>query len=305
MDRIPDAPSCYPVSQKGMGMEPISQYYYSHRLKLHFWDWGDNGKPNLLLLHGSRDHARSWDVIAEAFRRDFRVVAPDLRGHGDSGWAPGSMYSIPEFVLDLSALIDIVGRHPVYLIGHSLGGAVVLLYAGVYPDRVKKLVSVEGFSPPPENLVPRAAPERLRKWIENIRDQEKRESRRYPSLEAAVARMKEANPYLTDRMARHLTLFGSNWNPDGTLTWKFDNYVRAISPYGFNMEDAQEIWRQISCPTLLFRGLDSWTVDPEQDGRIRAISRYRLINVPRAGHWVHHDQPELFIERTREFFAGD
>jgi len=286
-------------------MEPISQYYYSHRLKLHFWDWGDNGKPNLILVHGSRDHARSWDRIAQAFCRDFRVVAPDLRGHGDSGWAPGAIYSIPEFVLDLSALADILGRPPVYLIGHSLGGAIVLVYAGIYPERVVRLVSIEGFGPPPEKLVPRPAPERLRKWIENIRQFETRATRRYPNLQAAVARMKEANPYLTDEMARHLTLFGSNWNPDGTLIWKFDNYVRAISPYGFNMEDAQELWRQISCPALLFRGLDSWTDDPEKEGNIRAIARYKLINVPKAGHWVHHDRPDLFIEETRRFFSED
>jgi len=288
-----------------MTQEPISQYYYSHRLKLHFWDWGENSKPNLLLVHGSRDHARTWDLVARALCRQFRVVAPDLRGHGDSAWATGAMYSIPEYVLDLSALIDIVGRHPVYLVGHSLGGAIVLQYAGAYPDRVKRLVSIEGYGPPPDRLVPRPAHERLQEWIENMRDFEKRRPRPYPGLEAAAGRMMEANPYLSEEMARHLTLFGSNWNPDGSMTWKFDNYVRAFSPYGFNMEDAQEIWTQISCPTLLFRGMDSWAVDPEKDGRIHAIPNYRLINVPAAGHWVHHDQPDLFIEETQRFFQAD
>ena len=282
-------------------MEPISQYYYSHRLKLHFWDWGINDKPNLILVHGSRDHARSWDVVANAFCSDFRVIAPDLRGHGDSSWAAGAMYSIPEYVLDLSALIDIVGSWPVYLIGHSLGGAVVMQYAGTYPDRVKRLVSIEGFGPAPEKLVPRPAHERLRRWIENMRDFENRSPHKYASLGEAVTRMHEANNRLSEEMARHLTLFGSNWNPDGTLVWKFDNYVRAFSPYGFNMEDAQEIWRQITSPTLLFRGLQSWTVDPEKDGRIHSIPSYRLINVPGAGHWVHHDRPSLFIDETRKF----
>jgi len=282
-------------------MEPISQYYHSHRLKLHFWDWGDNGKPNLLLLHGSRDHARSWDRTARALMSDFRVLAPDLRGHGDSNWAPGAMYSFPEYVLDISALIDIVGRWPVHLIGHSLGGAIVLQYAGVYPERVGKVVSIEGFGPAPERLVPRPAHERLRKWIENMREYEDRAPKRYASLESAVDRMCAANPYLSRDMARHLTLFGSNWNPDGSLTWKFDNYVRAFSPYGFNMEDAQEIWRRITCPVLLLRGEDGWAPDPERDGRIRAIRNYRLINIPSAGHWVHHDQPERFIAEVRQF----
>ena len=286
-----------------MSREPISQFYYSHRLKLHFWDWGKNGKPNLILVHGGMDHARSWDRIAEAFIDDFRVIAPDLRGHGDSAWARGAMYSIAEYVLDLSALADIVGGFPIYFVGHSLGAAIVLQYAGIYPDRAQKVVAIEGIAPPPgiESTAP--AHERFRDWIESMRDFEKRLPRRYPSLEAAFERMHQANPYLTHDMARHLTLFGSNWNADGTLIWKFDNYVRAISPYGFNLEDAREIWSQISCPVLLFRGLNSWTDDPYKEGRITAIPDHRLINVPDAGHWLHHDQPDFFIAETRKFLG--
>jgi pimeloyl-ACP methyl ester carboxylesterase len=287
-----------------MFKEPISQYYYSHRLKLHFWDWGNNGKPNLILVHGGMDHARNWDRIAEAFMDDFRVLAPDLRGHGDSSWAPGAMYSIAEHILDLSAFVDIVGRTPVYIVGHSLGAAIVLQYAGIYPNNVRKAVAIEGFSPPSDKESPRPVYERLKTWIESVRDCEKRVPHRYPNLEAAFERMRKENPYLSDEMARHLTLFGSNWNPDGTLVWKFDNFVRAFSPYSFNMEDACEIWTQIQCPVLLFRGLDSWTEDPAKEGRIGAIPNHRLISVARAGHWVHHDQPDLFIEETRRFFEG-
>jgi pimeloyl-ACP methyl ester carboxylesterase len=286
-------------------MEPISQYYMSHRLKLHFWEWGDSDRRNLILVHGSRDHARSWDLVAEALSPHFRILAPDLRGHGDSSWAPGAMYSIPEYVLDVSALVDIVGGPPLDLVGHSLGGAVVLQYAGTYPERVRRVVCIEGFGPAPDRIVPRPAHERLREWIENMRDYETRQPHRYEGLGAAIERMMEANPYLSRDMARRLTLFGANWNPDGTLTWKFDNYVRALSPYGFNMEDAQEIWRQIRCPTLLFRGMDSWVPDPREDGRIHAILDHRLINVPKAGHWVHHDRPDVFIEETRKFLLGE
>lgn len=284
-------------------MEPISQYYMSHRLKLHFWEWGEAGRPNLILVHGSRDHARSWDLVAQALCPQFRILAPDLRGHGDSSWAPGAMYSIPEYVLDVSALVDIAGGTPLDLVGHSLGGAVVLQYAGTYPERVRRVVCIEGFGPAPDRIVPRPAHARLREWIENMRDYETRQAHHYSGLDAAVARMMEANPYLSREMARRLTLFGANWNPDGSLTWKFDNYVRALSPYGFNMEDAQEIWRQIRCPTLLFRGMDSWVPDPREDGRIDAIRDHRLINVPNAGHWVHHDRPDVFIEDTRKFLV--
>jgi len=286
-----------------MTREPISQFYYSHRLKLHFWDWGNKGKPNLILVHGGMDHARSWDLVAQAFRRDFRVLAPDLRGHGDSNWAPGAMYSLSEYVLDLSALIDIIDGFPVYLIGHSLGAAVALQYAGVYPDRVKKVIAIEGFAPPPSITPIRPAHERLRNWIEMVRDFEKRSPHKYPSLDAAYERMHQANSYLSHEMARHLTLFGSNWNADGTLTWKFDNFVRAISPYGFDQKETQEIWSQIRCPVLLFWGADSWTADPRKEGRIRAIPRHRLLSVAKAGHWVHHDQPGIFIEAAQKFLG--
>ena len=286
-----------------MAREPISQFYYSHRLKLHFWDWGNHGKPNLILVHGGMDHARSWDRVAEAFLDDFRVLAPDLRGHGDSSWARGGMYSIAEYILDLSALADIVGNFPIYFVGHSLGAAIVLQYAGVYPDRAAKVVAIEGFGPPPGMASNSPAHERFRIWIEAMRDYEKRVPHSYPSLEAAYERMHKANPYLSREMARHLTLFGSNWNPDGTLIWKFDNFVRASSPLVFNMDDAREIWNQITCPVLLFRGLDSWTEDPYKEGRINAISDHRLINVPHAGHWVHHDQTEFFLQETRKFLG--
>jgi pimeloyl-ACP methyl ester carboxylesterase len=212
------------------------------------------------------------------------------------------MYSVSEYVLDLSALADIVDGFPVYLIGHSLGAAVVLQYAGIYPDRVQKLIAIEGVAPPPSIVPIRPPHERLRHWIEGMRDFEKRRPHQYPSLEAAYERMHKANTYLSDDMARHLTLFGSNWNADGTLTWKFDNFVRAIFPYGFNVNDTREIWEQIQCPVLLFRGLDSWTEDPYKAGHINAIRNHRLINVPKAGHWLHHDQTEFFIEETRKFF---
>jgi pimeloyl-ACP methyl ester carboxylesterase len=287
-----------------MSAEPISQFFYSHRLKLHFWDWGNNEKPNLIFVHGGMDHARSWDRIIEAFQDDFHILAPDLRGHGDSSWASGAMYSIAEYLLDLSALLDIAGKFPVYLVGHSLGAAIVLQYAGIYPDRVKRLVAIEGIAPPPEKTSPLPFHERLRDWIETIRDYEKRSPHKYPNFIAAIERMHRANPYLSEDMARHLTLLGSIWNADGTLKWKFDNFVRAFSPYVFNMEDAREIWSQIECRVLLFWGQDSFTEDPLKAGNIHSIRNHRLINVPNAGHWLHHDQTSFFIEETRRFLLG-
>jgi len=282
-------------------LEPVSHYYYSHRLKLHFWDWGQDGKPPLVLVHGGLDHARNWDWVARTLREHFHVYAMDLRGHGNSAWAPGALYSLAEHVLDLSALIDVIHDFPVTLIGHSLGGIITLLYSGIYPDRVRKAVSIEGLGLPASHPVHKPPPERMRAWIESVRKTERREPHSYPNLDAAVSRMKEANPRLSDEVARHLTLHGTNWNSDGSLVWKFDNYARGFPPYGTRLEDLSAIVGEITCPVLLFWGMESWAPDPDADGRASVIKNHRLVRVPGAGHWVHHDRLDVFMEETLRF----
>jgi len=285
-------------------LEPISHFFYSDRLKLQFWDWGSGGKPPLLLVHGGLDHARNWDWVARALCADYHVYAIDLRGHGNSGWAPGALYSIAEHVLDVSALVDILGPDPICLTGHSLGGIVASTYAGVYPERVRKLVSIEGLGFPLTHRVHAPAPKRFRTWIEQTRRIEQRQPHSYPNLAAAVARMKEANPHLSDEVAEHLTLHGTNWNADGSIIWKFDNFARLFPPYGHNFDDAKAIYGNIAAPTLFFWGTESFMADPHQDERLLAIPQCRIVTVPNAGHWVHHDQLAIFLTETRQFLSG-
>jgi pimeloyl-ACP methyl ester carboxylesterase len=283
-------------------MEPISHFFYSDRLKLQFWDYGQDGKPGLVLVHGGLDHARSWDWVARSLREHYHVYALDLRGHGNSAWAPGAIYSVAEHILDLSVLLDIINDFPIRLMGHSLGGNVLLHYAGLYPDRVYKAVSIEGFIAPREAPLQGPPSERLRFWVEAVRDVEKRRSRSYPNLDAAMDRMKEANPRLSEEIARHLTLHGTNWEHDGSLVWKFDHYMRVAAPYGFDIEDSAEVFRDIGCPTLLFCGLESYLPVPDSDPRMKAIRHCRLVKVPKAGRWVHHDQLDTVLRETTAFF---
>jgi pimeloyl-ACP methyl ester carboxylesterase len=282
-------------------MEPASHFFYSHRLKLQLWDYGNGGKPPLILTHGGLDHARNWDFAAEELSKHYHVYAWDLRGHGNSQWAPGASYAIAEHVLDLAALVDIVGKEPVRLVGHSLGGIISTLYTGLYPNRVHKLVNLEGWGPPPNSKMFRPASERLRTWIENIREAERRESRSYPNLDAAIGRMQEANKHLSNEQARHLTVHGTNWNPDGSLVWKFDNFARVFPPYGQRMDEMQEILGHIRCPVMFFWGMESWASDPETDTRVAMIPDRRIVKVPNAGHWLHHDQLGIFLRETLAF----
>jgi pimeloyl-ACP methyl ester carboxylesterase len=282
--------------------EPESRYYYSQRLKLHYAVWGNGDKPPLVLIHGGRDHCRNWDAVALALVDRYCIYAPDLRGHGDSAWAMGGMYSLVEFVLDISTLVNSLSEKPLTIIGHSLGGAIALQYGGIFPDRVLKVVAIEGLGPPSIEHVP--AHRRMREWIDHMHQIESRTPRRYSSLEEATERMLEANPHLTPEMARHLTLHGSRRNEDGTLTWKFDNYVRIFSPYGFNLEDAQDIWGRIEAPVLLIKGTESWAPDPVKSGRAAPIKDYESVVIQDAGHWVHHDQLGPFLDAVNEFLES-
>lgn len=285
---------------------PTSHTYFSQRLRLHYVDWGNEEAEPLLLIHGGRDHCRNWDWVADAFREDYHIIAPDLRGHGDSQWMMGGTYDLTDFVYDIAQLIHQKKLNPVTVIAHSMGGAVALRYAGLYPETVKKLVVIEGLGPSPKMIADREKTplhERTRNWVDQMRDLSSRQPRRYASILDAFKRMQEENPHLSPERARHLTIHGMSQNEDGTFSWKFDNYVRAFSPAGFNPEETQAIWARISCPTLLIRGTESWASDPEKDGRASHFQNARVVNIEKAGHWVHHDQLSEFLSLTRDFLG--
>src|SRR5690348_149238 len=178
---------------------PTSRIYFSQRLRLHYVDWGNPGAPPLLLVHGGRDHCRNWDWVAARLRDRWHVIAPDLRGHGDSAWSEDGHYSMDAYIYDLAQLVRQLGLAPVTIVAHSLGGNIALRTAGIFPDQVRKLVAIEGLGPSPKRIAERALlsiDERMRRWIEERRDLAGRMPRRYPSIEEALRRMQEANRHL-------------------------------------------------------------------------------------------------------------
>jgi len=285
---------------------PTSRFYVSQRLRLHYVDWGNPENPLLLLVHGGRDHARSWDWVARELRHEWHVVAPDLRGHGDSAWAIGGSYPLSDFVFDVAQLLEALDAYPATIVAHSLGGAISLQYAGAFPEHVAKLVVIEGLGPPPEIEVRmRDVPgwKRLRDWAGQMQTMAARQPRRYPSIDAAAKRMLEENSFLSEEQARHLTIHGVARNEDGTYTWKFDNYTRGFSPAHFTEQEVLEMRRRVTCPTLLVRGTESWASDPARDGRAAPFPNARVVNVAGAGHWVHHDRLGEFLRILRDFLA--
>ncbi len=283
---------------------PTSRIFFSQRLRLHYVDWGNPKAPPLLLVHGGQDHCRNWDWVAARLRRDWHIIAPDLRGHGNSEWSQDGAYGISNHVYDLAQLIHQQELAPVTIVAHSLGGNIALRYAGLYPETVKKLVAIEGLGPSPKLLAERKAKtvdERLRKWVELTRSLAGRVPRRYASIEEAFSRMQDENKHLSPAQARHLTQHGVNQNEDGTYSWKFDNYVRVWPPTDLSQTELEYLWGRIACPTLLVYGKESWASNPEEDGRSRHFNTARTVSFDGAGHWVHHDKLEEFVALLKDF----
>lgn len=283
---------------------PTSHSFVSQRLKLRYVDWGNPSAPPLILLHGGRDHSRSWDWAAEALRAKWHVIAPDLRGHGDSEWSPDGDYGTLANLYDLAQLIHQQGLAPVTIVAHSFGGNIALRYAGTYPENVRRLVAIEGLGPSPRMLADRLAKppgKRLRDWIEAKRASAGRTPRKYASIDEALQRMKEANAYLSDAQARHLTIHGVSQNEDGTYSWKFDPYMRIFPPFDMAQADIEQLWAAISCPTLLMYGEKSWASNPEKDGRATHFRNASVILFENAGHWLHHDQFDRFMSELDAF----
>ena len=286
---------------------PTSQSYISQRTKLNYLDWGNPDAPPLLLVHGGRDHARSWDWMAEELRRDWHVICPDLRGHGDSEWTNTGYYPLQGFVYDLAQLVHQLELAPVTIVAHSMGGNIALRYAGMYPENVRKLVAIEGLGPSPDALAKyRETPghQHWRKWIENKRDASARQPKRYATFADALERMHAANSYLSREQAQHLTLHAVMRNEDGSFSWKFDPHLHAWPPSDLTEDDMRELWGRIACPTLLVYGDDSWASNPEKDGRIAHFGDNVSVSAyARAGHWVHHDRFGDFLAEVRAFIA--
>ncbi|MCZ8323117.1 MAG: alpha/beta fold hydrolase [Novosphingobium sp.] len=284
---------------------PTSNSFISQRLRLHYVDWGNPGAPPLILQHGGRDHCRSWDWVAEELAKDWHVIAPDLRGHGDSAWAPDGNYEMNAFVYDFAQLVHTLGYDEVTIVAHSLGGNVASRYAGLYPEKVRRFVNIEGLGPSPKSRAEREAAgyaNRFREWIDKRRAAAGRIPRRYPSIEAAYARMKEENSFLTDEQARHLTIHGASRNEDGTWSWKFDPYLNVWPFEDVPEYRTEELWAAITCPMLLLYGANSWASNPEKDGRLDVFNNDpKVIEFENAGHWLHHDQFDRFMAEIRAF----
>ena len=292
--------------------EPTDHTFTSQRLGLSYAAWGDPAAPLLLLVHGGRDQKRSWDWVARELAADYHVIAHDLRGHGQSEHVSDGEYAVMDHVFDLASLVahlkeDYGDRADHFtLIGHSLGGNITVRFAGIYPEKIKQLVAIEGLGPSPKMLAERRKEkleDRLQNWVEQRTKLSGRYARIMANVEEAEARMRAAHTHLSDEQITHLTKHGIKQNEDGTVSWCYDPAGMGRSPSDITNEDFQALWTRITCPTWLVYGANSWASNPERDGRAAHFQNATVAEIPEANHWVHHDQFEAFMAGLNRFLG--
>ena len=281
---------------------PASHIYFSQRLRLHYIDWGSADAPPMLMVHGVQDHCRTFDELASHFYDDYHVLAPDLRGHGDSQWLHGASYRHIDYLYDLHQLVVQADLGPVTLVAHSLGGAVAAAFAGAFPELVARLVLIEAIGLWRETVEAVPMQNMIREWVDHTRALSGRLPRRYESVEVAAERMRSANPQLAPDRAYHLTIHGSNQNEDGTYSWKFDNYTHNFLMSGLADADTVALWQQIQAPTLLINADQGLEHRAGQNDTLGYFQHGELVNIADASHWTYHDQPEEVVAVMQDFF---
>jgi len=292
-------------------LKPAQSRYVDVRgLRQHVVTWGDPAAPVVLMLHGWMDVGASFQFLVDALRDDWHVVAPDLRGFGRSQWQPQG-YWFQDYVADLDALVEeFAPDTPVRLVGHSLGGNIVMHYAGVRRDRVAAVVALDGFGIPFE--APDAAPAKLSKWLDALRDPP--DFKPYASLAAVATRLQKTNPRLSRDKAEFLASWWARELPDGRAELSSDPRHKMPFPTVYRMEEIFAVWGSIAAPVLWVAAAQSdiprW-LDPAraegQDGldgiraRLAHVPTGTLAIVQDAGHMVHHDQPDA-VARVIEPF---
>jgi pimeloyl-ACP methyl ester carboxylesterase len=276
-------------------------------LDYHCRIWGAPAARPLVLLHGFQDVSASWQFTVDALEQEWFVVAPDWRGYGLTQWSGSDSYWFPDYLADLDALLDeFTPGVAVNLVGHSMGGNVAGLYAGVRPDRIRKLVNIEGFGIGARRQEP--APRRLARWLDELKDDSGQ--RAYESFEEFAARMQAENPRLSSERARFLAEHWGREDEEGGVMRRADPAHKRSNPSPTTTEDLLACWREVTAPVLWIEGASSGLVariarDPAAyEERKSAIQDLRIERIGDAGHNIHHDQPEALARAIERFLLA-
>ncbi|MFL6572466.1 MAG: alpha/beta fold hydrolase [Burkholderiales bacterium] len=263
------------------------------------------GARRIFLLHGWMDVSASFQFVVDALAGEWEVYAPDWRGYGLTEWGKSDSYWFPDYIADLDCLLDeFESERPVNLVGHSLGGNVAALYAGIRPHRVGRLVNLEGFGMAPTR--PEQAPKRYARWLNELH--ERPTLRPYKDFAALAERLRQGNPRLTrekaDFLARH-------WGREEghSVVLRGDPAHKIVNPLLYRVEEVQACWREVNAPVLWVDAAESDTLkrlglsEAQHAERRSCFKTLKYVTVQRAGHMLHHDQPQEVARRIEEFLG--
>ena len=283
-------------------------------LRQHVLQWGDASlatpqRPPLFMVHGWMDVAASFQFVVDELPSDRLVFALDWRGFGLSESPAADSYWFPDYLGDLDAVLDALapGR-AVDLLGHSMGGNVVMIYAGVRPERVRRLVNLEGFGLPESR--PHHAPKRYRQWLDELRTP--MQLRPYDSLDAVAERLVKNNPRLPPERAAWLAAHWAERRDDGQWHILGDPAHKRVNPQLYRKDEVLECWKRITAPVLWVEGdltdVAKWWGDrysrAQFDERLAVVPAVERVMLKDCGHMLHLDQPQALAQAIERFLAG-
>jgi pimeloyl-ACP methyl ester carboxylesterase len=289
-----------------------SDFITVHGVTLHVRRWGSPDAPTLFMLHGWMDVSASFQFVVDALSGDWQVIAPDARGFGLSDWPVaergGGHYWFHDYLPDLDALLDhYAPTGQVNLIGHSMGANVVCLYAGARPERVRRVVDLEGFGLAPAR--PSEWPRRLTAWLDDMREPARLKT--YATLDDVAARLMKTNPRLAPERARFLARHWAKLGDDGRYLLQADPAHKHHGPLLYRLDEVMAVWARATAKVLHVEAVGSPTLTAlagsipldEFKARFRAFPDWREKLIEEAGHMVHHDQPEQVAALIEAFCA--
>lgn len=283
-----------------------SSFIKLRNLNFHIRTWGDPQAKKLFLLHGWMDVSASFQFLVDALDNEWHVIAPDLRGYGETQWSDQG-YVFADYVADLEALLDFYEPEaPANLLGHSLGGNIACLYAGIRPQRVHRVVSLEGFGLPRGQAD--QAPQRYAAWLDALRRPS--DFAPYHNLAAVADRLQKNNPRLSRVRAEFLAPYWAKELPDGTAALKSDPRHKLPFPTVYRLEEVFACWRQVTAPVLWVSAAESrllqWLNESEEQfsNRQQQFRDFQMVTIDDAGHMLHHDQPEAVAASIESFMCS-
>jgi pimeloyl-ACP methyl ester carboxylesterase len=287
---------------------PSSLHVLANGLTHHVLEWPSTGPYDggtVLLVHGNMDAAATWELVAPGIAASgFRVLAPDQRGFGDGPRvAAGGYYHFPDYVPDLADIVDhlVPPDEPLLLVGHSMGGTIVTMYAGTFPERVSRLVVIEGAGPPDSD--PATAPDRMRRWVEEVRALRARRPRTMTSRDDALRRLVGNHPRVPEDVLRQQLDALARPLPGGAMTWKADPLHATRSPLPFFAASFIAFARRVVCPVLFVSGGPCGWHPPDEDARVGSFAVLERAEIADAGHMMHWTEPAKLTDLLVRFFG--